>query len=73
MHHKIMDWASKELYKNLLTADDSVKFHLLKDLSHVTNNEITCQPLILIDTAGANLFESAESDGVHITLLSVKF
>ncbi|XP_052828218.1 DNA-binding protein SMUBP-2 [Octopus bimaculoides] len=57
MHQHIMEWSSKQLYDNELIADSSVKNHLLKDLDRIEENELTTEPLILIDTAGCNLPE----------------
>ncbi|CAI9732054.1 DNA-binding protein SMUBP-2-like [Octopus vulgaris] len=57
MHQHIMEWSSKQLYDNELIADSSVKNHLLKDLERIEENELTTEPLILIDTAGCNLPE----------------
>ncbi|XP_050417004.1 DNA-binding protein SMUBP-2 [Patella vulgata] len=57
MNEAIMQWSSDQLYEGKLSAHDSVKFHLLKDLPHVNQSEETEIPLLLIDTAGCDLFE----------------
>jgi superfamily I DNA and/or RNA helicase len=57
MHRSIMDWASAELYDGRLHADPSVAAHLLRDLPHVADTELTGLPLLLIDTAGCNVEE----------------
>lgn len=62
MHEVIMHWPSKQLYENKLVAHESVKSHLLKDLPHVMCNEDTAIPLLLIDTAGCDLYESQAED-----------
>lgn len=62
MHEAIMSWPSKQLYENKLVADESVKSHLLSDLPNVENNEETSIPLLLIDTAGCELYELQAED-----------
>ncbi|KAM8861024.1 DNA-binding protein SMUBP-2 [Synchiropus picturatus] len=57
MNDAIMAWASKEMYQSRLTAHNSVKNHLLKDLPGVTSTAETSTPLLLIDTAGCGLTE----------------
>uniref|UniRef100_A0A8C5D0E7 DNA-binding protein SMUBP-2 n=1 Tax=Gouania willdenowi TaxID=441366 RepID=A0A8C5D0E7_GOUWI len=57
MNSLIMEWASKEMYQGRLTAHSSVEKHLLKDLGGVATVEETCEPLLLIDTAGCGLSE----------------
>ncbi|XP_067948248.1 DNA-binding protein SMUBP-2-like isoform X2 [Watersipora subatra] len=57
MNKQIMQWASHELYNDQLTADSLVANHLLRGLQGVEENEITSEPLILIDTEGCNLPE----------------
>uniref|UniRef100_T1J301 PH and SEC7 domain-containing protein 4 n=1 Tax=Strigamia maritima TaxID=126957 RepID=T1J301_STRMM len=57
MHELIMQWSSKNLYEDKLTAHSSVRTHLLKDLPEVNENEDTSTPILFIDTAGCNIFE----------------
>ncbi|XP_070564709.1 LOW QUALITY PROTEIN: DNA-binding protein SMUBP-2-like [Ptychodera flava] len=57
MHNAIMTWASHQLYQNKLTAHPSVANHLLRDLPDVEDTEVTSVPLLLIDTAGCDLYE----------------
>ena len=67
MHNLIMSWPSKQLYNGKLTADDTVKGHLLSDLHGVTPQENTLISLLFIDTAGCSMYElkqeSEESKG----------
>ncbi|CAL1546219.1 unnamed protein product [Lymnaea stagnalis] len=57
MHQDIMAWASQQLYEGKLVAHESVASHLLRDLLDVTEGEETNAPLLLIDTAGCDLYE----------------
>ncbi|MBI4056724.1 MAG: AAA family ATPase [Elusimicrobia bacterium] len=58
MHKKIMEFPSQELYKGSLIADDTVKSHLLSDLSRVKSHELTTHPFLYVDTAGAGFEET---------------
>ncbi|NXK87380.1 SMBP2 protein, partial [Formicarius rufipectus] len=62
MHRDIMAWASAELYGGRLSAHPCVAQHLLRDLPGVSSTEETTIPLLLIDTAGCDLFELEEED-----------
>ncbi|KAK2744819.1 hypothetical protein FQN57_004143 [Myotisia sp. PD_48] len=73
MHQKIMDFPSGELYESKLTAAETVKSRLLKDLPYeVEDTEETSEPLIFYDTQGGNFPEKAEdtADNPHISLLA---
>ena len=63
MHQQIMQFSSQEFYAGDLSADATVRDHLLRDLSGVAANELTGSPLDFIDTAGASYDESAELEG----------
>jgi ATP-dependent RNA/DNA helicase IGHMBP2 len=63
MHQTIMGFSSQEFYQDSLTADPSVRQHLLKDLPGVLDCELTDTPLEFIDTAGASYDEMVEPDG----------
>ena len=63
MHEAIMEFPSAEFYDAELTADDSVRGHLLSDLDGVQPSPLTESPLEFIDTAGANFDEQPEPDG----------
>jgi superfamily I DNA and/or RNA helicase len=65
MHQAIMNYPSQELYQGKLVADESVKLHLLKDIPKITSNNDTTIPLVLIDTAGCNMQEMKEEEGVR--------
>ncbi|KAF7722103.1 hypothetical protein EC973_003683 [Apophysomyces ossiformis] len=63
MHQKIMEFSSKELYENKLTADESVAAHLLCGLPEVTATEDTEVPLVMIDTSDTGLsYEIADEE-----------
>ncbi|XP_067137867.1 DNA-binding protein SMUBP-2-like [Centruroides vittatus] len=57
MHEDIMAWPSSKMYENKLIAHSSVAQHLLKDMNGIEVTEETSTPLLLIDTAGCQLYE----------------
>ncbi len=63
MHEAIMDFSSQEFYEGTLIADVSVAGHTLDQLPGVASTPLTDQPLMFVDTAGANLDERIEEDG----------
>jgi ATP-dependent RNA/DNA helicase IGHMBP2 len=63
MHQQIMKFSSEVFYQNRLQADESVKKHLLKDLSGVQDNLWTDSPVEFIDTAGAGYEDEIEEEG----------
>lgn len=62
MHRDVMQWASDQLYQGKLIAHPSVADHLLCQLPGVEENEDTSIALLLIDTAGCDMHESAVSE-----------
>lgn len=74
MHEQIMSFSSEQFYAGTLVADDSVKCHLLCDLDEVQSlpldsrpeivPTLTEQPLLFIDTAGADYDEEVEPEGL---------
>ena len=52
-----MKWPSQQLYQGRLQAAASVRRHLLKDLPGVNDTDDTSLPLLLIDTAGCDVYE----------------
>ncbi|XP_018025180.1 DNA-binding protein SMUBP-2 isoform X3 [Hyalella azteca] len=64
MHVDIMSWSSAALYNNQLIAHESVSQHLLKDLPHVSNNEYTGVPLLLVDTSSCPGFEESIDESI---------
>ncbi|PIA18593.1 P-loop containing nucleoside triphosphate hydrolase protein [Coemansia reversa NRRL 1564] len=60
MHFDIMKVPSEYLYESQLVAHSSVTAHVLSDMSMVRKNVDTATPLVLIDTAGADIAESFE-------------
>ena len=63
MHEQIMRFSSDYFYDGTLTADDSVKTHLLNDLPDVEIDGRDNQPVLFIDTAGAGWDEQLEPEG----------
>ena len=60
MNEKIMGFSSKEFYKNLLVADELVKFQTLSEIPGVQKCAATEEPFIFIDTAGKGFEEKLE-------------
>ena len=63
MHQQIMQFSSEQFYDDSLLADDSVAQHRLCDLPGVLDNEMTGDPVVFIDTAGAGWDEEMEPNG----------
>ncbi|MBK8979509.1 MAG: IGHMBP2 family helicase [Planctomycetes bacterium] len=61
MHAAIMQWASAAMYDGRLEAAPAVAGHLLADLPHVVPNDLTGEPLVLIDTAGCGFDETEDA------------
>lgn len=61
MHECIMKWASDAMYEGKLVAHDSVASHLLSDICPGVEFD---EPFMLIDTAGQDLSESVQEDGL---------
>lgn len=62
MNEIIMQWPSKQLYESKLIAHESVKSHLLSDVCGIESNDDTTAPLLMIDTAGCELYELHAED-----------
>jgi len=69
MNEKIMQFSSGALYKSKLVAHESVKSHLLSDITRqeiynikgdMDNLEMSSQPLIFIDTSNYRFFETSD-------------
>jgi len=68
MHEQIMDFSSHQFYSDTLVADASVAGHTLSDLANIVSppempSALTTQPLMFIDTAGADYDEELEPEG----------
>ncbi len=68
MHSQIMDFSSEQFYGDTLVADASVEGHTLDDLVNIVSlpeipPALTSQPLMFIDTAGADYDEELEPEG----------
>ncbi|MCP4175840.1 MAG: AAA family ATPase [Fuerstiella sp.] len=64
MHEQIMDFSSRHFYDGRLTADDSVRQHLLTDLPSIDDTTVDASPVVFIDTAGAGWEEEQEPEGL---------
>lgn len=71
MNESIMNWSSNEFYQGKLIADQSVRSHLLKDLSNISKRDnddeiddenLSQCPLFLIDTTGYDMPEICYDD-----------
>src|SRR3989338_10987741 len=60
MNEKIMGFSSRQFYKNLLIADESVKFQTLSEMKNVKKDPATDMQLTFIDTAGKGFEEKLE-------------
>lgn len=63
MHHKIMEYSSKQLYENRLVAHGSVANQLLHDLPRVIETKNTAVPIITIDTKDTMQYHEAKGTG----------
>ena len=63
MHQEIMGFSSAEFYASSLVAHESVCEHRLCDLPDISDEELTRQPILFIDTAGAGYDDQAEAPG----------
>ncbi|MCA9110019.1 MAG: hypothetical protein KDA52_08745, partial [Planctomycetaceae bacterium] len=64
MHEQIMQFSSQHFYDKHLTADGSVRDHLLSDLSMVSKQLVDDDPVVFIDTAGAGWDEQLEQNSL---------
>ncbi|KAF6158609.1 hypothetical protein GIB67_040123 [Kingdonia uniflora] len=62
MHELIMNWSSKELYDNKVTAHPSVAAHMVYDLEDVKRSSSTEPTLLLIDTTGCDMEEKKDEE-----------
>lgn len=60
MHETIMNFSSREFYQGQLIADESVRTHLLADLSGVRRSPETGEAFLFLDTAGRGFEEKLE-------------
>ena len=66
MNAAIADWASTASYGNNLLSHESCKDHKLSDLHHISvppDDAMDFAPLLFIDTAGCDMFESVNAAG----------
>lgn len=63
MNEQIVDFPNRYFYDSELVSDPGVSNHLLTDNPHITVDHLTNQPLLFIDTAGADFSEEKEVEG----------
>jgi predicted DNA helicase len=63
MHHKIMEFPSEHFYSGTLIADQSVAQHSLLDLPNVRTESLDPQPILFVDTSGADWTEQLDPNG----------
>jgi predicted DNA helicase len=63
MHTDIMQFSSQRFYDDTLEADETVASHLLHDLPSIESSPLTSEPVVFIDTAGADWHEEIEPNG----------
>ena len=64
MHEQIMQFSSNRFYNGSLTADESVRTHLLTDLPTIDAARVDDSPVLFIDTAGAGWEDQLEPNGL---------
>lgn len=63
MHQKIMEFPSEHFYAGTLVADPSVAGHTLADLPGVQTESLDTQPVLFVDTSGADWTEEFDPNG----------
>ncbi|TPX62287.1 hypothetical protein PhCBS80983_g00513 [Powellomyces hirtus] len=63
MHDSIMNWSSGAMYEGLLKSHDAVRQRLLCDLAGIQKTDETATSLMLVDTAGCDIWENVAEDG----------
>ena len=63
MHQKIMEFPSEHFYAGTLIADGSVAWHMLADLPGVQTESLDTQPVLFVDTSGADWTEELDPNG----------
>ncbi|MFM8261531.1 MAG: AAA domain-containing protein [Pirellula sp.] len=63
MHQKIMEFPSEHFYAGTLIADPSVAGHTLADLPGVQTESLDTQPVLFVDTSGADWTEELDPNG----------
>lgn len=61
MNETIMNFSSRQFYQGKLIADESVRSHLLRDLTGVADAPETREPFLFLDTAGRGFEEKLEA------------
>jgi len=69
MHHQIMQWSSDAMYSGKLVANQANSQHSVKDLLPQEMEDhteiVNGNPLLLIDTAGALMYEGIDEESLH--------
>ena len=63
MHQKIMEFPSEHFYHGTLVADASVAEHTLADLPGIQTESLDAQPVLFVDTSGADWAEELDPNG----------
>ena len=63
MHQKIMEFPSEHFYRSTLVADASVAEHTLADLPGIQTESLDAQPVLFVDTSGADWAEELDPNG----------
>lgn len=63
MHQKIMEFPSEHFYQGTLVADASVAEHTLADLPGIQTVSLDAQPVLFVDTSGADWTEELDPNG----------
>ncbi|MFN9509422.1 MAG: AAA domain-containing protein [Planctomycetota bacterium] len=63
MHQKIMEFPSEHFYQGTLVADASVAEHTLADLPGIQTESLDAQPVLFVDTSGADWTEELDPNG----------
>ena len=63
MHQKIMEFPSEHFYQGTLVADASVAEHTLADLPGIQTESLDAQPVLFVDTSGADWAEELDPNG----------
>ena len=63
MHQKIMEFPSEHFYHGTLVADASVAEHTLADLPGIQTESLDAQPVLFVDTSGADWTEELDPNG----------
>ncbi|KAJ9061771.1 hypothetical protein DSO57_1017351 [Entomophthora muscae] len=61
MNKSIMDFSSQYLYQHRIVANQEIAHHLLSDLPQVEDGDLTCLPLVFLNTSNTGIRESSNN------------